>query len=269
MFNYLFNDSYNNPIEENINFTKGTVGSYLINMDKATERLNLVLPIIEQLGFPVKRIAAVDGRSLGDNLDFVDKETYKNYFKMYPELGTIGCALSHEKALREFLKSDNEFAIVFEDDVEFDADKLRAAIKNAVSHKEFWDVIGFELIHNGTPIKVTDDFACYLTNIKDAGCYLLNRYAARQYLQKFYPIKMPWDHYYTASWEFDIKFLGIEPRIVRQRGLPSQIKTSAKPEKFKNLPILIKNACFNIRREIVNFIYNAIILRRLKKNIKR
>ncbi len=264
MFNYLFNDSYNSPIEENTNFTKGAVGSYLINMDKATERLNLVLPSIEQLGFPVKRIAAVDGRSLGDNLDFVDKETYKNYFKMYPELGTIGCALSHEKALREFLKSDNEFAIVCEDDVEFDADKLRAAIKNAVSHKEFWDVIGLELAHSGTPIQVTGNFVCYLSNVKHTGCYMINRYAAQQYLQKFYPIKMPFDHYYTATWEFNIKFLGIEPRLVKQRGLSSQIKTSTKPDKIRTLSVLIKNASFNIKREIVNFIYNVLVIKKLK-----
>ncbi|MCR5225347.1 MAG: glycosyltransferase family 25 protein [Alphaproteobacteria bacterium] len=259
MFNYLFNDSYNSPIEENTSFTKGAVGSYLINMDKAIERLNIVLPAIEKLGFPVQRIAAVDGRSLGDRLDFVDKETYKDYFKMYPELGTIGCSLSHEKALREFLKSENEFAIIFEDDVEFDADKLRDAVENVIYHKELWDVIGLELIHHGMPIKVAKDFVGYLTNVKDAGCYLLNRYAARQYLQKFYPIKMPFDHYYTATWEFDIKFFGIEPRIVKQRGLPSQIKISATPNKIRTLSVLIKNAWFNIKREIINFVYNIMV----------
>ena len=266
MFNYLFNGSYNSDIEENANFVKGKVCSYLINMDKATERLRIVMPNIKKLGFPVERIAAVDGKTLGENLDFVDRETYKNYFKMYPEIGTIGCSLSHEKALRAFLKSDNEFALIFEDDIEFDADKLRTAVKNAISKAELWDVIGFELIHGGTPIKVTEDFVCYLTNVKDAGCYLVNRYAAKQYLQKFYPIKMPWDHYYTAPWEFDVKFLGVEPRIVKQRGLPSQIKTSTKPEKFKNLSVLIKNACFNIKREIVNFVYNALITQKIRKN---
>ena len=139
MFNYLFNDSYNSDIEENTNFEKGKVGSYLINMDKATERLNIVLPAIEKLGFPVKRVSAVDGRNLGDNLDFVDRETYKNYFKMYPELGTIGCSLSQEKALHEFLKSDNEFAIVFEDDVEFNAENFANLLAELKKMKEFSD----------------------------------------------------------------------------------------------------------------------------------
>ena len=266
MFNYLFNDSYNSDIEENVNFIKGKVGSYLINMDRATERLRIVMPNIEQLGFSVERIAAVDGKSLGENLDFVDRETYKNYFKMYPEMGTIGCALSHEKTWRNFLKSNNEFALIFEDDVEFDADKLRTTVESAISRSELWDIIGFELIHDGGPIKIIDNFVCYLASVKHSGCYLINRYAARQLLRKFYPIKMPLDHYFTASWEFDIKFLGVEPRIVKQRGLPSQIKTTAKPKKFKNLSVLIKNACFNIKREIVNFVYNALIIQRIRKN---
>lgn len=267
MFNYLFRDSYNHDIEENSSFTKGKVACYLINMDRAVERLNLVRPGIEALGFPTERISAVDGRKLDQNLAIVDYDTYVQYFKMPPELGTIGCALSHEKVWRRFLKSDNEFAVVFEDDVEFNQDKLRHYIQQAVTCKNCWDLVNFELIHSGTPVRVFDEFVCYLTNVKHSGCYLINRCAARRLLEKFYPIKMPLDHYFTASWEFDIKQLGVEPRIVHQRGLPSQIK-SQDSKRVRSISLLLKNAYYHVKRETINFIYNAWISCSIKKRRK-
>lgn len=227
-------------------------------MDKAVDRLNLVSPNIEALGFQTERISAVDGSKLDQDLAIVDTDTFIQYFKMLPELGTIGCALSHEKVWRAFLNSDNEFAVVFEDDVEFDPDELRHYIQQAIAHKKNWDIVNFELIHNGMPVKMFDRFVCYLTNVKHSGCYLINRYAARKFLEKFYPIKMPLDHYFTASWEFDVKQLGVEPRIVHQRGLPSQIK-GQDSKKIRSFSIRLKNAVYHIKRETINFVYNAWI----------
>ena len=37
----------------------------------------------------------------------LDYERFKSYFKMLPERGTIGCSLSHEKALKKFLDKIN------------------------------------------------------------------------------------------------------------------------------------------------------------------
>ncbi|GHU19377.1 hypothetical protein FACS189472_09070 [Alphaproteobacteria bacterium] len=94
----------------------------VINLERATERLAYVLPNISALAIPYEIVTAVDGRELSQEKikSIVDTESYQKFFKMLPEPGTVGCSLSHEKALKRFLESDNEFALIFEDDVFFD-----------------------------------------------------------------------------------------------------------------------------------------------------
>jgi glycosyl transferase family 25 len=256
--------------------SSGKIGAYLINLDRATERLNFVMPSISALGFQVERISAIDGRNLSKTQinSIVDEKTYRMIFKMLPEKGTIGCSLSHEKAWRAFLKSDNEFAIIFEDDVKFDPDELSQTIKSVIEKKSLWDIANFETKHRGCPIRISklnDDkydenhdgkyetkyLVRYLTNVTHAGCYLINRKAAHELLLKFYPIKMPVDHYFTTCWEFDLRFAGIEPRIVSQKFGNSQIKTLP-PRKIKTPWVLIVNAIYSIHRAVFHFTYNIL-----------
>jgi GR25 family glycosyltransferase involved in LPS biosynthesis len=94
-----------------------------------------------------------------------------------------------------------------------------------------WDIVSFEMLHNGMPFTVAElnenhDLSFYLFRVAHTGAYLINREAAKKYLSKSYPIKMPIDHFFTRSWEFDIKFRGIEPRIIFQRGEDSVIESS-------------------------------------------
>jgi GR25 family glycosyltransferase involved in LPS biosynthesis len=259
---FFFRNSYGDWQEEFDKFKLGKVCAYLINLDKATERLNFVRKSIEELGFLFTRISAVDGNNLSREKmeSIIDLETYKKCFKMLPEPGTIGCALSHKKSWESFLKSDNEFAIIFEDDVSFDPKELRKTVQEVLKKKKLWDIVSFEVKHYGLPVKLTSlsfykKLVFYLTNVTHAGCYLINRYAAYQLLQKFYPIKMPVDHYFTSSWAFNLKFAGVEPRIVHQKFGDSQIKTCVS-SKIRTPKILISNLLYNIQRAIIHFLYN-------------
>jgi glycosyl transferase family 25 len=251
------------------------LGAYLINLDRAKERLNFVMPAIVALRLPTERISAIDGKTLSrrEIESVTDVESYKKFFKMQPEVGTIGCSLSHEKTWRRFLESDNEFAIIFEDDVQFHPAELREIIELAAEKKALWDIVNFETKHSGCPVKITElcNQKClvfYLTNVTHAGCYLINRRAARKLLDNFYPIKMPLDHYFTTTWELDLKFVGVEPRIVFQRFGDSQIKTSP-PQKIKTIKMLIINAIHNIQRAIFHFIYNLRCFIRCKITRRR
>jgi glycosyl transferase family 25 len=238
------------------------IGAYLINLDRATERLSFVMPQILALGLPLERISAVDGKILSrkEIESVADAETYKKRFKTLPEVGTIGCSLSHEKTWRKFLESDYEFALIFEDDVQFDPKELLETVKSVVEKKFLWDIASFELKHHGCPVMASrlagqKRLVFYLTNVTHSGCYLINRNAAQKLLEKFYPIKMPLDHYFTAAWEFGIKFAGIEPRIVFQKIGDSQIKTSP-DKKIKTFDVLARNAFYNVKRAVLHFAYN-------------
>lgn len=264
MFNFLFKSSeIESEINENVK--PNSVASYLINLDRAKERLSFVKDNIEKIGLPFHRISAVDGNLLSnEEIEKIsDRERYKRYFKMFPEKGTIGCSLSHKKVWEEFLKSEYEFALVFEDDVTFDPIEMKICVEEVIKKKNIWDIVSFEILHNGWPIKISNlhenkFLVIYLANVTHSGCYIINKRAARRFLEKFYPISMGLDHYITASWEFDLKFLGVEPRIVCQKFGNSQIKIS-KAEKFTDINTKISNAMYNIRRAVVHFLYNFLV----------
>lgn len=264
MFNFLF-DKLRSDFEIRSEFVPNSVGAFLINLDRATERLEFVKPNIDQLGFPVERISAIDGKLLSEEElhKVCDYERFKSYFKMLPERGTIGCSLSHEKALKKFLESEHEFALIFEDDVTFNPQELRLCVNAAIEKKDLWDILNFETFHDGMPVKIADLYSdkhlsLYLSSVTHAGCYLINRNTAKKFLEKFFPIVMPFDHYFVASWEFDIKFVGVEPRIVKQGFGSSQIKSET-VKNFESLEIKFSNAVFNIRRSVVGFIYNLYL----------
>ncbi|MDR3187136.1 MAG: glycosyltransferase family 25 protein [Holosporaceae bacterium] len=257
----LFRNSRNSPVKFR-EYSNDKVMAYLLNLDRATDRLDSVMPKIERLGCPFERISAVDGTLLSEKYigSVADLGTYKKYFRMLPEAGTIGCSLSHEKAWRKFLESDNEFAVIFEDDAYFDPQELSETIQLLIRKKDLWDVVGFELNHRGHPMKIAPlpkgkFLAAYLTDVKHAGCYLINRSAAHKLLQKFYPIRMPVDHYYTAPWEFNFKFAGVEPRMVKQKFQYSQIKISPSVM-IGSVNIYVASIIYKTKRAVLQLIYS-------------
>ncbi|MDR2107216.1 MAG: glycosyltransferase family 25 protein [Holosporaceae bacterium] len=257
----LFRNSCNSPVNSK-EFSAGKIAAYLLNMDRATERSERIMPRMRQLGFPFERIAAVDGNLLSKEKirSVTDLESYVKYFRMPPEVGTVGCSLSHEKAWRKFLESDNEFAMIFEDDACFDGAELASLTASLIDKKELWDIVGMELNHRGHPMKIAElpngrFLAAYLTDVKHAGCYLINRRAARKLLEKFYPLKMPLDHYYTSSWEFNLKFAGAEPRPVKQKFTRSQIKISPNA-RVNSVAVRTANAIYLFKRHTMHAIYN-------------
>ncbi len=64
--------------------------------------------------------------------------------------------------------------------------------------------------------KTQNELSVYLSRVFHSGAYLINRNAARRLVSKALPIKLPLDKYFTRSWEFDLKFTGVEPVIVHQ-----------------------------------------------------
>ncbi|MDR3179591.1 MAG: glycosyltransferase family 25 protein [Holosporaceae bacterium] len=240
----------------------GKITSYIINLERAPERLAHVLPQISSLNFPYEIIPAVDGQKISpeeiEKLACID--AYKYIFKMLPEPGTIGCALSHEKALKQFLLSNSEFAIIFEDDVTFDPRKLSVLAKSLVQKKHKWDIVSFEANHHGHPVSIAElpydeKLVLYLTNVKHAGAYMINRKTAHKLLKNFFPIEMPFDHYFSRAWKHAIQFCGVEPRLVKQGFGNSQIKTS-ESQKIKSLFTTIVNFCCNVNSSITQSFYN-------------
>ena len=91
---------------------------YFINLDRSADRRKHIEEIFQTLGLSVNRVPAVDGRKLSaETLKNLRPDLKERHFwlkEMTP--GEIGAYLSHLKTWRLFLETDEEWALIMEDD---------------------------------------------------------------------------------------------------------------------------------------------------------
>src|SRR5690606_11915877 len=116
--------------------------TYLINLDRSTERLERMVKVFEESGIDnYERVSAVDARNLKEG-DYILKNRYDR--DLVP--GEIGCFMSHIKVMQEFLKSNYEFALIIEDDAKL-YDNFKITMEKALAaypdlpEKYKWDVL--------------------------------------------------------------------------------------------------------------------------------
>ena len=169
--------------------------------------------------------------------------------------------MSHINTWEKFLQSDYEYALILEDDVSFDPTQLHDTIEELIKKPELWDLCGFNLRHRGMPFKVASigndlQLSNYAIHISSSGAYIINRKAALSLFKHSYPIKMPIDMMYSRFWELDIKFTGIDPRIVHQTFGDSYIDNSqvAAKKHHGNLLNKIHRAVFYTKTSVMRFV---------------
>jgi glycosyl transferase family 25 len=246
------------------------VATYLINLDRARERLNYMLPKVRALPFPYERIEAIDAKLLTEEQirEKVDLDTYLTLLPNYHYIGAFGCSLSHIKAWETFLQSNYEFALILEDDVDFDPHLLANTIKQLVDNKQYWDINTFEVFKERRPLVLQElshnKLVVYLGMIYDAGAYIISRPAAYKLLSKALPIKLPVDFYLPRAWEFDLKFTGISPQIAFQRFGHSQITSTAtvktiNPATNTSIFSSINYELYKFQWKVIRILYNSKI----------
>ena len=130
---------------------------YFINLDHRTDRLQEFQQEIKQLGLPdekIHRISAVHT----------------------PEIGVLGCALSHIKVIDTFLESSQKSCLVFEDDFMFttDINYCKFLFKHLFETKRPFDVVMLA----GKIMKEQPTDSPFVSKVLDAqttSAYLLTR----------------------------------------------------------------------------------------------
>jgi glycosyl transferase family 25 len=91
--------------------------TYIISMDRSSERLKFITDRVRLLGVDYKRVVATDGSLL-------DKDFKKGFAAARPRdgrrgwaTGQIGCFMSHEAAWHAISKGNAEYGLVLEDDL--------------------------------------------------------------------------------------------------------------------------------------------------------
>jgi glycosyl transferase family 25 len=164
--------------------------SYLINLDKDTDRLKFFKENFDRLGMHFERISAIDGRTSSE-------EDYQHFMQERPRnhnrttnkkwlRGQMGCFLSHYTAWTKIAEGSNPFCAVFEDDIHVSDDLAK------ILNDDSWipnniDIIRLETSTNrirltGNPLLTY--MARNLYGVKStswcAGAYIISRNTAQR-----------------------------------------------------------------------------------------
>ncbi len=193
--------------------------TWVINLDRAPQRLARISAQLQHLQLPFTRLAAVDAHSLTpEQRSKLDEAAYRRKHGMAPLAGELGCYLSHVSAMQRFLASPAQFALVLEDDVLLH-DSLPAVLQGLLQHADRWDVVKLSAVHRGTPQPVLEvapghQLAVMLSRCTGSSAYVLNRRAAQAYLREpggLLPMSLPYDHVFDQGWRFKLKFRLVTP----------------------------------------------------------
>lgn len=127
---------------------------YLLNMKQNMDRLYRFLNAFNKSDLKdsyLERIEGINGKKINIR-NFVDEKSYfkilkaekKGYRLYHYELtrGAVGCYLSHLKIYRNVAEQDEEFALIFEDDVKIIKPNLLHEINNVLSSiPSDWDIL--------------------------------------------------------------------------------------------------------------------------------
>ncbi len=190
--------------------------TWVINLDRAPERLERIRAQLQRLGLAWTRLPAVDARALtAEQRAALDEPAYRRLHGMTPVPGELGCYLSHVEVMRRFLASDATFALVLEDDVLLQG-SLPAVLQGLMAHPQRWDMVKLSAVHSGTPVPVLEvapghRLAVMLSRCTGSSAYLMNRRAATAYLQALLPMRLPYDHVFDLGWRYGLKVRMVTP----------------------------------------------------------
>ncbi len=182
------------------------IRTYVINLDRAPERLAVMETQLQALRLPYERIAALDAANVTEAI--VSSVTAPR--------------------LQRCRDSSADAALVFEDDAEIDADI--AAIIDAIH----------QLPPRARIVKLEGIQASYETNYPvarvgernvmmmlkpstGAAGYYINRAGAEQLVPRLFPIREPFDAFLRQYWTHGVEVLETRPFPVRQRPLATMI----------------------------------------------
>jgi glycosyl transferase family 25 len=240
--------------------------SFVINLDRSYDRWKHIHDEAGHLGLDIKRVAAVDGALIDPNSrpDY-DHDGFlrRNGRPMLPE--EYGCYLAHLKALRAFLESDAEYAVILEDDVSLRAD-LVPRVQETIKAAPFAEVIKL-LNHRAIwfrPVvrsRLGDSIGkCFFGPQGSAACYLVTRGGAEKALAALRRIELPFDVALERGWKTKLRVYSVRENVVELsvRSRESQIADRAKYRSIKLTRIKrIPTHCFRVVEFFRRVLYAA------------
>lgn len=256
---------------------------YLINLDRAPERLQRMQEILTQHGIDFERFPAIDAQQF-------TPEILEKYRSQNPEgtpipTGDLACGMTHREILRKIASGDDDYAVVMEDDLHFARD-IAFFLNSSAWIPADADVVKLETTRQITTVggkRIAVSPMRKLARLVDdhfgAGIYIISRDAARRAVSEFeagthiidqYLFGAILDHQivyqvYPAPAIQDCKFSGPGKMFIPSSITPYHDK-KAKPKGLAKLYREIKRANGQVLSELWN-VWRWMSKRQIRRKI--
>ncbi len=201
--------------------------TYLINLDRATERMEQMDAQLKALSIPYTRISAVLGDLLDDPIDDFDDIGFRIRTGKHRNKREVGCYFSHIKCLRAFLATDQPHALILEDDAIL-PESLPTVIDSALEHASKWDLLRLSSSREGSYIDIAEladsrSLGINTRVLKNTAAYMINRKGAERCLERILPMQWPYDVALDRDWAIGIQTACVHPFPIALAEVPGQI----------------------------------------------
>ena len=160
-------------------------------------------------------MSAIDAATLELPHAQYSERLYRWFHGRTPNVRELACYLSHLKAMKTFLATDEEHALIGEDDLVLRPD-FDAAIEAAMQYARSWNILRVTGLSHGHPWPLVRLCGAYslcvsLGRLKGAGAYVIDRVAASAFLARLLPMRLPFDHAFDREWVMGLRAACISP----------------------------------------------------------
>jgi len=196
----------------------------LINLARATERLAKMDAQFAAHKLAYSRLEAVDGRTIGEQERGLVNNFARRFFTRYPlSDNEIGCWLSHRKAMEDLLASNEQAAVIVEDDADLANDFADSLQKIEAENLDFDFIFlhrKFKKCEKFFPCKqISDDLNIGIVGFAHMGAiaYVVSRKGAEKFLKYSPKFIHAVDKQIHRYWANDLSVYGVSrPLVVTQ-----------------------------------------------------
>lgn len=187
------------------------VAIFAINLDRSTDRWQILADRAAELQLSLTRVAAVDGKLTPEiDREATDDRAFRRNTGRLMLAGEYGCYRSHIQALQTFLDTTADYGLIIEDDVELRADLQERALA-AIQAIPYADVIKF-FNHRVVGFKrsatstLGDEFGRAIHGpLGSSACYGVTRRGAMLLIEHLTVMRYPWDAALERGWDHGAK----------------------------------------------------------------
>ncbi len=123
--------------------------TFVINLDKDTERMRFMHEQLTRIGIPYERESAIYGKHYFPTKEEYDADKAQAAGGHILLPGEVGCALSHARVIQKIVTEQLPYALILEDDVTLPTDFKAVLEREIAKNNNDWEYLLFDYVPVG------------------------------------------------------------------------------------------------------------------------